>query len=184
MMKKLHRLVFCVAFIFCLTACKSVAESPGQTELQSASVARGDETTSESTQQVSEVNSADASENIESSEDYAMKLFVNDKEVPVTWENNAAVSELTEEAFQNEIIVSMSMYSDFEQVGSLGKKYSSSDKQITTANGDIVLYNSSNIVMFYGSNSWAYTRLGKMELSEQEVRDLLGNGDVTVRLGN
>lgn len=50
------------------------------------------------------------------------------------------------------------------------------------SNGDIVLYNSSNLVVFYGSNSWAYTRLGKMDLSEKEVTDLLSNGDVTITL--
>ena len=76
----------------------------------------------------------------------------------------------------------MSMYGGNEQVGSLGKRYSSNDKQTITHNGDIVLYNSSNLVVFYGSNSWAYTRLGKMDLSEKEVTDLLSNGDVTITI--
>lgn len=111
-----------------------------------------------------------------------MKFYINDMEIPVNWEKNASVVEIAEEASKNEIIVEMSMYSDNEQVGSLGKKYSSSDKQTTTHNGDIVLYNSSNIVVFYGSNSWAYTRLGKMELSEQEIVDMLSNGSVTIKI--
>lgn len=111
-----------------------------------------------------------------------MKLFINDAEVPVIWEENASVAELMEEAAKGDIVVSMSMYGDFEQVGSLGRKYSSSDKQTTTHNGDIVLYSSSNIVMFYGSNSWAYTRLGKINLPEKEVTALLANGAVTVTL--
>ena len=51
-----------------------------------------------------------------------------------------------------------------------------------TSNGDIVLYRSDRIVLFYGSNSWAYTRLGKMDLSENEVVRLLSNGDVSIRL--
>ena len=51
-----------------------------------------------------------------------------------------------------------------------------------TSNGDIVLYRSDQIVLFYGSNSWAYTRLGKMNLSENEVVSLLSNGDVSIRL--
>ena len=51
----------------------------------------------------------------------------------------------------------------FEKVGSLGRSLTASNSQITTTAGDIVLYNSSNIVMFYGSNSWSYTRLGKID---------------------
>lgn len=116
------------------------------------------------------------------SEEESMKLFINDAEVPVIWGENASVAELMEEAAKGDIVVSMSMYGDFEQVGSLGRKYSSSDKQTTTHNGDIVLYSSSNIVMFYGSNSWAYTRLGKIDLPEKEVTALLANGAVTVTL--
>lgn len=124
-----------------------------------------------------------SSESIEETEeDAGMKLFINGVEVPVIWEDNDSVEEIAREAEQADIVVQMSMYSDFEQVGPLGRKYSSNDQQTTTHNGDIVLYSSSNIVMFYGSNSWAYTRLGKMDLSEKEVTELLSNGDVTVTL--
>lgn len=111
-----------------------------------------------------------------------MKLFINDKEIPVSWESNDSVKEIMKDVANNEIAVEMSMYSDNEQVGSLGKKYTSNDKQTVTHNGDIVLYNSSNIVVFYGSNSWSYTRLGKMDLEEQEVTELLSNGNVTIKL--
>ena len=111
-----------------------------------------------------------------------MKLLINETEIPVIWENNDSVIEIMEEASKGDITVSMSMYSDNEQVGSLGKSYTRNDKQTTTHNGDIVLYSGSNIVLFYGSNSWSYTRLGKMDLSEAEVTELLSNGDVSVRL--
>lgn len=116
------------------------------------------------------------------SEDLTMKLFVGDKEIPVIWENNTSVKEIMETVSKEDIVVSMSMYSNNEQVGSLGRKYISDDKQTTTHNGDIVLYNSSNIVVFYGSNSWAYTRLGKIDLPDNEVVELLSNGDVTLSL--
>ena len=51
-----------------------------------------------------------------------------------------------------------------------------------TKPGDIVLYSSDKIVVFYGSNSWSYTRLGKINMSQKELEQLLGNGDVTVTL--
>lgn len=111
-----------------------------------------------------------------------MKMYINDTEIPVTWEDNSSVSALKNELQVGDIVVSMSMYSNNEQVGLLGKSYPSDDVQTTTNNGDIVLYSSDQIVVFYGSNSWAYTRLGKMELSENEVINLLSNGDVCIRL--
>ena len=89
-----------------------------------------------------------------------MKLYFNDTEIPVIWEDNQTVQELMEEAGKGDIVVQMSMYSDNEQVGSLGKSYTKNDAQITTHSGDIVLYSGEKIVVFYGSNSWAYTRLG------------------------
>ena len=111
-----------------------------------------------------------------------MKLYFNDIEVPVIWENNQTVQELMEEAGKGDVVVQMSMYSDNEQVGSLEKSYTKNDEQITTHSGDIVLYSGDKIVVFYGSNSWAYTRLGKMNIPEGDVTELLSNGDITLKI--
>ena len=111
-----------------------------------------------------------------------MKLFINETEVPVTWEQNDSVAALQAIAGGDGLTVSMSMYGGFEQVGSLGQRLPRSDRQTTTDAGDIVLYSGDQIVVFYGSNSWAYTRLGRVELSRAEMTDLLANGDVTLRI--
>lgn len=74
----------------------------------------------------------------------------------------------------------MSMYGGWEQVGSLGKTYTSNDKQIAARSGDIVLYEGNKLVVFYGSNTWAYTKLGKMDISPEEVTKLFANGDVVL----
>lgn len=117
-------------------------------------------------------------------EDTNMNLYINETNIPVTWEDNDTVKEIRKEAVLGDIVVTMSMYSDFEQVGSLGKTYTRNDSQTTTNNGDIVLYSGNQIVVFYGSNIWAYTRLGKMNLSEEDVIKLLSNGDVTLRISS
>lgn len=169
-MKYAIRFIVCVVFVMGIAGCKNS---------KSDSYSAKDKTTNITAQ--SSENGEDTTETIEDKET-TMKLFINDKEIPVTWETNDSVKEIENEVKKNDIVVEMSMYSDNEQVGSLGRKYTSSDKQTTTHNGDIVLYNSSNIVVFYGSNSWAYTRLGKMELSEQEVVDMLSNGNVTIKM--
>ena len=112
-----------------------------------------------------------------------LHLAINDVEVSVEWEDNEAVKALPELVSSGPLTVHMSMYGGFEQVGSLGVSLPRSDSQTTTQAGDIVLYSGSQMVIFYGSNSWAYTRLGKLtDKSAEELTELLGNGDVTVTL--
>ena len=121
-------------------------------------------------------------ESVINDEEENMKLYFNDIEIPVIWEDNQTVQELIEEAGKGDVVVQMSMYSDNEQVGSLGKSYTKNDEQITTHSGDIVLYSGDKIVVFYGSNSWAYTRLGKMNIPESDVTEILSNGDITLKI--
>ena len=182
-MKKLISTVLFIAFVFCLTACGSTSDDKAGI-LVPESENYEEQVKNEATNNADTPDKelVDGETNTASSEESEMKLFINDVEVPVIWEENASVAELREDASKGDIIVSMSMYSDFEQVGPLGKKYHSDDKQMTVHNGDIVLYNSSNIVLYYASNTWSYTRLGKMDLPEQEVIDLLANGDVTIKI--
>ena len=112
----------------------------------------------------------------------AMQMKINDTPVSVEWENNNSVETLKELAASG-LTIQMSMYGGFEQVGSIGQRLPSSDKQTTTSSGDIVLYSSNQLVVFYGSNSWAYTRLGHItDKTPEEMRELLGNGDVTITL--
>jgi hypothetical protein len=121
-------------------------------------------------------------ENVTEQEDeIIMVMTINDTKVDVIWENNASVAELKELA-EDELTISMSMYGGFEQVGPIGKSITRDDKQTTASAGDIVLYSGNQLVVFYGSNSWAYTRLGKINLNEKELKNLLGNGDVTITL--
>jgi len=111
-----------------------------------------------------------------------MRLFIGETEVPVTWEINASVKELEKRAAQEPLTIQMSMYGGFEQVGPIGDSIVRDDEQTTTAAGDIVLYSGNQIVIFYGSNTWDYTRLGHVDLSQEEMEALLGNGDVIVTL--
>ena len=124
---------------------------------------------------------APAEETIE--EEASLKLWIGEQEVEVLWEDNDSVRALEELAGTEGLTVALSGYGGFEQVGSLGKSLPRSDVQTVTEPGDIVLYSGNSIVLFYGSNSWAYTRLGKIQgLDENELRELLGSGDVSIRL--
>ena len=108
-----------------------------------------------------------------------MKLAIGETEVPVTWENNASVADLQKNL---PLTIQMSQYGGFEQVGSIGRSIVRDDQEITTHYGDIVLYAGNQIVIFYGSNSWAYTRLGHINLSQQEMTELLSKHDVSITI--
>ncbi len=113
-----------------------------------------------------------------------MIMKIGDTKVNVDWEDNQAVAALRDMAKGGDVIIQMSMYGGFEQVGSIGQSLPRDDKQTTTSSGDIVLYSGNQIVVFYGSNSWSYTRLGHIsDKDEADMTDLLSNGDVTITIG-
>lgn len=94
-------------------------------------------------------------------------------------EKNEAVTSFVKLMQKNPVTIQMSDYAGFEKVGTLGTSLPTSNSQTTTQPGDIVLYQGNQIVIFYGSNSWSYTRLGHIaDLTGWE--DALGSGDITV----
>ncbi|MBR5114506.1 MAG: hypothetical protein IK101_04330 [Oscillospiraceae bacterium] len=112
-----------------------------------------------------------------------MQMRINDVPVAVQWEDNESVAALMELAQEAPLTIHMSMYGGFEQVGPIGTPLPRSDMQTTTEAGDIVLYSGNQIVVFYGSNSWAYTRLGHItDKTADELAEILGNGNVTVTI--
>lgn len=109
-----------------------------------------------------------------------LTLKIDDTVVPVQWEENASVAELTRRAAEGAIRVEMNPYGGWEQVGSLGYSIPRSDVQLTADSGDIMLYCGNQVVLFYGTNSWSYTKLGHIGLPENRIRDLLGAEAVTI----
>jgi hypothetical protein len=106
-----------------------------------------------------------------------------------TMVDNAATQELVTRLKQAPVTVTLNSSGGFEIWGALGFSLTTSNEQVNAQPGDIVLYNGSNICMFYGSNSWSYTRLGHIDgLSESELRTFLKAGEsnisVTLSLEN
>ena len=134
--------------------------------------------------QIEPADEAESADNLENQEETGgqtemkMNVQIGDYSFSATLENNAAVEELLGMMKEGPVTIQMDDYSGFEKVGPLGRSLTTSNSQTTTSAGDIVLYNGSNIVMFYGSNSWSYTRIGKIEdLSDWEKA--LGSGSIT-----
>lgn len=115
----------------------------------------------------------------ENIEEMRISVAVGGSSFPAVLEENEAAKALLELLEKEPVVLEMRDYAGFEKVGALGRSLPASDRQTTTQAGDIVLYQSNQIVIFYGSNAWSYTRLGRIEdLTGWE--EALGSGDVTV----
>ena len=84
------------------------------------------------------------------------------------------------------VTIKMHDYGNFEKVGPLGTTLPRNDTQITTTAGDIILYQGNQITIYYDTNSWNFTRLGKVvstgsttTITQAELKKILGKGDVT-----
>lgn len=118
-------------------------------------------------------------------ENNTLTLTVNDRSFTATLADNSATEALKERLVQGALEVRLDDYGDMEKVGSLGFSLPRTDRQTTTVPGDIMLYQGSSLVIFYGSNSWAYTPLAKVDgvSTREEMLELLGGeGTVTLTL--
>lgn len=112
-----------------------------------------------------------------------LNVSFNGHTYTATLEENSAVDEFVAYLRQNSgsIILSASDYGSFEKVAPLGTSLTTANNaQTTTAPGDFVLYSGNQIVLFYGSNSWSYTRLGKLDGDISNLRGHLGSGNVSI----
>lgn len=108
-------------------------------------------------------------------------IKVNNQILDVELEDNSATKELKEKLKNGDILVEAHEYGGFEKVGDLGFSLPREDTNIKTSSGDIVLYQGNQISIFYNSNSWSYTKLGKIQnTSSNELKNVLGNGDVKI----
>ena len=125
--------------------------------------------------------------------DYTDKGEVSDMKISIQITSDGGKSELTATLVDNSsatafygllekgpLTVKMHDYGSFEKVGSLGTSLPRNDSQITTKAGDIILYQGNQITIYYDTNSWNFTRLGKVDgVTQAELKKILGKGDVT-----
>ena len=164
-----------------LTACSNV-----QSEATSSTISDElffTESTLNSNDEQKSQTSVEDNETFDETEAQVLKMVIGNTPVSAKWEDNESVDSLKKLCRNQPLTISMSMYGGFEQVGSIGSDIPRNDVQITTSSGDIVLYSGNQLVVFYGSNSWAYTRLGHItDKTPQEMTELLSGGDVTITL--
>ena len=107
----------------------------------------------------------------------------NNKVLEATLVDNSSTRALVERLQQGSVTYTSSPYGNFESVGDIGFTLPTNNTQITTSAGDVILYQGRNICLYYATNSWNFTRLGRItNATQSELRDLLSSGDVTITL--
>ena len=189
-MKKMLLILLAVGIIVSATACGNAQKATEAATLSTTVAATATapvttEATQEETSQTEQPHTVEMQmeEQPQEEQNMTLRMTINHTPVNVEWENNEAAVALKEAVKSNPLTIQMSMYGGFEQVGSLGMSLPRNDTRITTSAGDSVLYSGNQMVVFYGSNSWAYTRLGHItDKTNEELTQLLSNGNVTVTL--
>ncbi len=118
-----------------------------------------------------------------------MNITIDGKTVSATLADNSSAKALYEALLQGPITYEAHDYGDFEKVGDLGQSFPRNDESITTRPGDIILYQGSSLCIYYDTNSWNFTRIGRIEgMTQDEIKDFVrageGNVSITLSLGN
>lgn len=166
-MKKLFTLVF-LSVLIVLVGCSSdnsstnnVPTIPSTTDIETQSQAE-----EPSTPELDEVK--------------YMYVTVNNQSLEIKLENNSSAEAVLEKLKDGDVIMAMHDYGSFEKVGSLGFSLPKNDTNITTIPGDVILYQGNQITIYYDENTWNFTKLGHIDISQDELKAVLGDGDVEV----
>lgn len=196
-MKKVLFILLAVEIVVSATACVNAlkAQAPATQSTTAAATATAPVTTKATQEETSQTEQPQTVETQmekqphteekqpQEEQNMTLQMTIGNTPVAVSWEDNEAVQALKELCRNQPLTIAMSMYGGFEQVGSIGTDLPANDVQTTTAAGDIVLYSGNQMVVFYGSNTWAYTRLGQItDQSADGMAQLLSNGDTTITI--
>jgi hypothetical protein len=162
---------------------------PGVESTESAENADEQETMTESPSEASgtDINPSDTVTDVPSDTDEmqgnTIKLQIGETVWTATLVDNSSTQALKELLVDGPVTIDMQDYGNMEKVGGIGTSLPTNDEQITTEPGDLILFQASALVIYYEPNSWNFTRLGKIDdVTQEELKDVLGSGDVTVTL--
>ena len=120
-------------------------------------------------------------ENMKKEIEKNIKIKIKDQILEIELENNSSVNALIQKLEEKNLELNCIDYGGFEKIGELEFNLPRNDKEIKTECGDIVLYQGNQISIFYNSNSWSYTKLGKIKnKTDDEIKEILGNGNIDI----
>jgi hypothetical protein len=188
MAKRYHQSIVLILTVVLTTACTAIPPTPSPATAEpltpttlAATVAHPSPT--RTVQPPGEAETDSDQDNSNAMESNRMNIQIGDTVLTATLFENSSVDALKEALSEGPITIHMRDYGSMEKVGPLGMELPRNDQQITTEAGDIILYQGNALVIYYASNSWNFTRLGKInDVSAEELKEILGDGNVTVTL--
>lgn len=113
--------------------------------------------------------------------DLMIYAHVGEQVLAIVPEDNSSAEDFIALLREGDITIEMEDYGGFEKVGSLGRSLSTNDRRITTEPGDVILYQGNSVTIYYDTNTWNFTLLGRIQgLSQEDLKDILGEGSVSV----
>lgn len=176
-MKKILSVILGCILVLSLTACAG-----SQPENGTDNIIAGENVMERNTTAAQEMTAAEeTSSETEHMEGSIMKITAGNTTFTATLADNSSVSALKELLAKGPLTINMNDYAGMEKVGAIGTSLPRNDEQISTGAGDIILYQGSSLVIYYNTNSWNFTRIGKIEgVTGEELLEAFGTGDVTV----
>jgi len=126
-------------------------------------------------------------QNFKTSSDMTHKLYLTIGGVTktATLVSNSSTEALVAQLQQGNITYEAHDYGNFEKVGALGYTFPENNEQINTVPGDLILYQGSNLCIYYDTNSWNFTRIGKLDnMTQADIKAWVnaGGDNVSVTL--
>ncbi len=102
---------------------------------------------------------------------------VGDNVFSVNLEGNTSADAFFEKLRSEDLNIEMHDYGNFEKVGDLPWELPTNDEEITTDPGDLILYQGNKITIYYDENTWNFTKLGKINGTPEEIKEVFGGED-------
>ena len=185
-MKKIWIGILLMAVLTGMSACRNTPEESTGKSAQTESAASSGSIDSE--EQDSETDEgletgnqdSDGMKNTDTEGDM-MKITAGDHIFTAVLADNSSAEALKELLAEGPLTIGMRDYASMEKVGPIGTSLPTNDEQISTGAGDIILYQGNSLVIYYDTNSWNFTRIGKIEdVTREELLEAFGSSDVTV----
>ena len=189
-MKKLIYTALFLAVLFMVTACgdgkdKEERNTDKESEISTISSKQPDEEPEKLKAAKTEIQPAESARESTQQEETGMKMKVQvgDTVFTATLAEDSSVDALKELMADGSLTLNMSDYANMEKGADLGVTLPQNNEQMNTQTGDIILYQGRTFVIYYDTNSWSLTPIGKIDnVDAEELREALGTGDVTVTL--
>ena len=184
--KRIPAVIAALLLLLCLSACRKGAggQAPAPAPVSEPTDVRSEAPVRQTGPQTSETQASSAQaapDEADGDEEMMIYAHIGDDTLKIRPEAHSSAEAFLALLREGDVAVSMHDYGGFEKVGPLGASLPTNDEHITTEPGDVILYQGDQITIYYGTNTWSFTRLGRVqELSQAELKDILGDGGVEV----